>query len=211
MPKEWILNSANMRWGLQRKKQVGAVAEEIRKCSPHTLEEWETYYYSNVRSREHLVELGGRLYTKVTEVLRAEVDSITLQDCIDFIINLVINRTYEGYVTEKVTVYGQLEHDLGVQIKPAPDEWDRLYNVDFFIQVGQRFIGLQIKPAAFPYLPQIIAERTQQAATHRRFRERYGGQVFYVISVSEGGRKRIYNPEVIGEIRAEIARLTSAA
>jgi len=25
MPKEWVLNSANMRWGLNKKKQVGAV------------------------------------------------------------------------------------------------------------------------------------------------------------------------------------------
>ncbi len=48
MGKEWILNSANMRWGLNRKKQVGAVSEEIRKCSPSNKEDWEKYYYKNV-------------------------------------------------------------------------------------------------------------------------------------------------------------------
>ena len=34
MPKEWILNQANMRWGLTKKKNVGPdkeVIEEIRK------------------------------------------------------------------------------------------------------------------------------------------------------------------------------------
>ncbi len=38
MSKEWILNTAINRWGLQRKKVVGAVAEEIRKCSPKSLQ-----------------------------------------------------------------------------------------------------------------------------------------------------------------------------
>lgn len=39
MPKEWILNSAINRWGLQKKRMVGAVSDEIRKCSPKTLED----------------------------------------------------------------------------------------------------------------------------------------------------------------------------
>ncbi|GIV26992.1 MAG: hypothetical protein KatS3mg027_0806 [Bacteroidia bacterium] len=54
MPKEWILNQANMRWGLTKKKNVGPVAELIRKCAPKTKEDWETYYLSNVYPREHL-------------------------------------------------------------------------------------------------------------------------------------------------------------
>lgn len=32
MPKEWILNQANMQWGLTKKNKVGPVAELIRKC-----------------------------------------------------------------------------------------------------------------------------------------------------------------------------------
>jgi hypothetical protein len=45
--------------------------------------------------------------------------------------SVVIRRTFEGYVTEKKTIYEQLEERLGVKILPAPDEWDRRYNVDF--------------------------------------------------------------------------------
>jgi hypothetical protein len=33
MAKEWILNQANMRWGLTRRNKVGAVSDEIRKCA----------------------------------------------------------------------------------------------------------------------------------------------------------------------------------
>ena len=80
MPKEWVLNSANMRWGLNKKTQVGAVSEEIRKCSPREIRDWEEYYYKKVYPKSHLIELGKKLYTKVSEVIRAEIDEITEEE-----------------------------------------------------------------------------------------------------------------------------------
>jgi hypothetical protein len=207
MPKEWILNQANMRWQFNRPRNVGRVAELIRKCSPRSLEDWENYYFRHVYPRGHLEQLGKKLYIKISEVCQAEIESITEQDCIDFIINLVINRTYDGYQSERQTIYGQLQDMLGVKIEPAPDEWDRIYNVDFFIKVGDKYIGLQIKPAGYAYITQIINELEFQRRTHRKFTERYGGDVFYIISVKEGKRKVIYNTEVIEEIKREIKRL----
>lgn len=85
MAKEWILNSATNRFQFNYSRNVGKVSEQIRKCQPKKLEDWEEYYYKKVYSKEHLIELGKRLYTKITEVLRAEIDKITEQDCIDFI------------------------------------------------------------------------------------------------------------------------------
>lgn len=208
MAKEWILNQANMRWGLTKKNKVGAVSELIRKCSPKSLKDWENYYYKNVYSKEHLEELGRRLYVKITEVCLAEIDSIGEEDCIDFINNLVINRTYDGYQSEIQTIYGQLQQALGVKVEPAPDEWDRGYNVDFFIKVNNRYIGLQIKPAGYAYIPQIINELEFQKNTHDKFTKKYGGKVFYIISVKEGEKKVIYNPKVIEEIRKEIDKLS---
>jgi len=88
MPKEWILNQANMRWGLTKKNKVGAVSDEIRKCAPKFLREWEEHYYKRVYPKEHLENLGRRLYIKITEVCQAEIESIAEQDCIDFIISV---------------------------------------------------------------------------------------------------------------------------
>jgi hypothetical protein len=207
MAKEWILNQANMRWGLTKKKKVGPVSELIRKRSPKTVKEWEDYYYENAYPKAHLEQLGRELYIKVTEVCQAEIESITEHDCIDFVINLVIDRTYDGYQSEIQTIYGQLQHELGVKVEPAPDEWDRGYNVDFFIKVKDKYIGLQIKPAGYAYITQIINELKFQKNTHQRFTAKYGGKVFYIISVKEGKNKVIYNPEVIEEIRQEIRRL----
>lgn len=210
MPKEWILNQANMRWGLTKKNRVGPVSDLIRKLSPNTLEEWKDYYLREVYSLQHLEELGRKLLIKITEVCQAEIESLTEEDCIDFIINLVINRTYDGYQSEIQTIYGQLQNALGVPIEPAPDAWDRGYNVDFFIKVGEKFIGLQIKPAGYAYIPQIINELEFQKATHDKFTAKYGGKVFYVISVKDGKKKIIQNPEVIEEIRQEINRLQNS-
>ena len=207
MPKEWILNTAINRWGLQKKKMVGAVSEEIRKCAPRTLKEWEEYYYKNVYPKEHLIEIGRKLYIKITEVLRAEIDEITEEDCINYVINLVINRTFDGYITEKKTIYEQLQDILGVKIEPAPDEWDRLFNVDFFIKINDKFIGLQIKPVSYSFIPEMIKEKDIQLSTHKKFTEKYGGNVFYIYSIKENDKKRIYNANIVEEIKQEIERL----
>jgi len=210
MAKEWILNSATNRFQLNFKRNVGPTSLSIRMCQPKSLREWEQYYYQNVKSRDHLVELGKKLFVKVSEVLVAEIAEITEQDCVDYVINLVINRTYDGYVTEIQTVYGQVEQLIGRKVQPASDEWDRLFNVDFYIQIGERYLGLQIKPAGdVSHIPQIFKERELQAATHRKFSKEYGGKVFYVVSLTDGKKKVIQNPDVVDEIRKEILRIES--
>jgi len=207
MAKEWILNQANMRWGLTKKKKVGPVAELIRKCGPRTLQEWEEYYLSSAYSKEHLEQLGKTLFIKVTDVCKAEIEDITEEDCISFIYNLVINRTYDGYQSEIQTIYGQLAKILRVKIEPAPDEWDRGYNIDYFIKIKDKYIGLQIKPAGYEYITQIINEREQQKKTHEKFNVKFGGKVFYIISITKEKNKIIHNPEIIEEIKKEIERL----
>jgi len=208
MAKEWILNSATNRFQLNFKRNVGPVSEEIRKCAPKTIKEWQDYYFKNVRSKEHLINLGKKLYIKISEVLVSEIDQITEEDCINYIFNLVINRTFDGYMTERKTIYEQLQDILKVKIEPAPDKWDRLFNVDFFIKINGKYIGLQIKPAGgVSHISQIFKERQLQEATHKKFTDKYGGKVFYVISIKESGKKKIYNTEVIEEIKKEIKRL----
>jgi hypothetical protein len=208
MAKEWILNSAMNRFQLNFKRNVGPTSESIRNCAPRTVDEWQNYYFNNVYSREHIESLGKKLYVKITEVIQAEVEAISEQDCIDYMMQLVIDRTFDGYMTEIKTVYGQLEKELGIKIEPAPDEWDRLYNVDFFIKVNGKYIGIQIKPVHQGIqLAQIFKEKDLQGKTHKEFTQQYGGKVFYVYSSKVGDRKEIRNKEVIEEIRQEIERL----
>ena len=104
-PCKTALNSATNRFQLNFKRNVGATSEAIRKCAPKSLEEWQDYYFKNVKSEEHIIELGKKLYIKTTEVLVAEIDEITEEDCINYIKELVIDRTYDGYVREIKTIY----------------------------------------------------------------------------------------------------------
>ncbi len=69
MAKEWILNSAMNRFQLNFKRNVGPTSESIRKCEPKSIDEWRVYYFKNVRSKEHIEELGKKLYIKITEVI----------------------------------------------------------------------------------------------------------------------------------------------
>lgn len=208
MAKEWILNSAMNRFQLNFKRNVGPTSESIRQCVPKTIDEWREYYFKSVRSKEHIENLGRKLYVKITEVIQSEVEEITEQDCINYMYQLVIDRTFDGYMTEIKTIYGQLEKELGVKIESASDEWDRLYNVDFFIKINEKYIGIQIKPVNRGIqLSQIFKEKNLQLKTHEKFADKFGGKVFYVFSSKIGEKKEIKNKEVIEEIRQEIERL----
>ena len=192
------------------KRNVGGVSEEIRKCEPKSLADWQNYYFENVRTQDQIIELGKKLYVKITEVLISEIEEITEDDCINYIKELVIDRTYDGYIREKNTIYGQLQEILQMKISPAPDEWDRLFNVDFFIEINGKYLGLQIKPVPqVSSIPEIYKEKGIQHNTHIKFTEKYGGAVFYLYSCKSGEKKIIVNTEVIDEIKTEISRLQS--
>ncbi|MFZ0050978.1 MAG: MjaI family restriction endonuclease, partial [Desulfobaccales bacterium] len=135
----------NERWGLNKKASVGPVSLWIRECDPKNINEWKGFYFNkletmlkekaiDLKPEEYIRDLGLKLYTKISEVVREEIDEISEDDCVNFVYELVIRRTYDGYHTEKETVYGQLQDILNVPIKSAPDEWDRLYNVDFLLR-----------------------------------------------------------------------------
>ena len=213
MAKEWILNMATNRWGLNKKDRVGPVSEWIRECAPKAIDEWKIYYFDKLRvflqkkdiplePPDYLEDLGKKLYTKITEVIRAEIDEVSEEDCIDYIYILVINRTFEGYRNEVDTVYKKLQIELNVEIKPAPDEWDRLYNVDFYIEVEGKYLGLQIKPITYDkQTPEVYKWKEWLSRTHRDFEEKFGGKVFTIFSIKRGDKKEIYNQELIREIK----------
>ena len=207
---EWLLNNVANRFQLNFKKNVGPTSQSIRTCEPKNLEEWRNYYYKKVRSEAHIDDLGKILFDKIETVIAGELQSVTEQDCKDWMKNLVIDRVYEGYVREVQVIKDVLQEKLtGVQIKPAPDEWDRRYNVDYFIEVNGRIIGIQIKPLDIGFTQQVFARYIEmQKESHEEFASKYGGRVFYVFSAGEKDSKEIQNPEVIEDIRKEIGRLS---
>ena len=218
--RETLLNYGLNRWKLNQASSVGKTSELIRKCSPSTLQEWEDFYFNNAFqskkdgiqiTQEYITELGKTLYIKLSEVVHNELSSITEEECIDYVYNLIINRTYDDYMTEINTIYEQLEKILNVKIKPAPDEWDRKYNVDFYIEISKNcYIGLQIKPITGKSLNDYQWSKMHEE-NHKKFKEKFNGSVFFVFSEKESGKKKkISNTEVIDALLEEINKLSNA-
>ena len=105
--KEFVLNYAMNRWQLNFKRNVGPTSDSIRICNPSSKEEWRQYYYSNVRSNDHITNLGKFLFQHISIDLPPEtrfhpdlINSITEQDCIDYMHRIVIDRTFDGFAKE---------------------------------------------------------------------------------------------------------------
>jgi len=215
---ETLLNYGLNRWGLNKAYSVGALSKLIRSCAPKEFKEWEDFYFTQGKqkkkdgikiTREYITGLGQTLYIKLTEVVQKELASITEEECIEYAYNLVLRRIYDGYRTEIETIYGQLEGAVEMKIEQAPDKWDRAYSVDFFIKVGEKYIGIQIKPIASGQALNQYQWIEMHKKNHEKFENEFGGKVFFVYSIKAGtGKKKIFNVEVIEEIRAEIKRLS---
>ena len=216
--KERVLNYACQTYQLSRPNKVGAVMALIRECQPNTFEEWEQWYFLNAHTsgkkptkitNESLRELGERLYAKITEIVIPEWESafreLTEQDCIDYIYNLTINRTYDGYLREKSVINDGLAKLFpDVVFEESDPELDHAGDIDYVAKIGNASLGIQIKPitASANFGSYSLTERMK--ASFESFKEQYGGNVFVVFSLDG----EIANKEVIEQIQSEITRLT---
>ena len=216
--KERVLNYACQTYQLSRPNKVGAVMALIRECQPQTIQEWEKWYFENAKTdgknafkitRESLLELGERLYDKITEVVIPEWEEafkqLTKQDCIDYIYNLTINRTYDGYLREKSVINDGLAKLFPeLAFEETDPELDHAGDIDYIAKVGDKAIGIQIKPitAKANFGSYSLTERMK--ASFSDFTEKFGGKVFVVFSLD----KEIANKEVVDEIKKEVERLT---
>lgn len=215
--KERVLNYACQTYQLSRPNKVGAVMALIRECQPNTFEEWEQWYFLNAHTsgkkptkitNESLRELGERLYAKITEIVIPEWESafreLTEQDCIDYIYNLTINRTYDGYLREKSVINDGLAKLFpNLFFEESDPELDHAGDIDYVAKVGNASIGIQIKPitASANFGSYSLTERMK--ASFESFKEQYGGNVFVVFSLDG----EIANKDVIEQINNEINRL----
>lgn len=220
--KEHVLNYACQLYQLSRPNKVGAVMALIRDCQPSSLEQWKDWYFENAYTatkdpkkatkvtKESLKELGERLYSKIQEFVIPEWEEafrqLTLQDCIDYVYNVTINRTYDGYIREKSVVNDNLAKRFkDVVFEESDPELDHAGDIDYVAKVGKYQFGIQIKPvtANANFGGYSLSERMK--ASFEDFTEKFGGKVFIVYSQKEV----IANQEVVDEIEKEIERLKS--
>ena len=215
--KETVLNYACQTYQLSRPNKVGAVMVLIRECQPKTIDEWEKWYFEKAFTEskepikvtpEILKELGERLHEKITEVVipewQAAFNELSLQDCKDYIYNLTINRTYDGFIREKSVVNdGLVKHFPEVKFIESDNDLDHAGDIDYLGFVDKKAFGIQIKPitAKANFGNYSVSERMK--ANFLDFEKKYQGNVFIFFSLDG----EIGNKEVIEEIEKEIKRL----
>jgi len=220
--KEKVLNYASNTYQLTRPNKVGAVMALIRECQPTALDKWEQYYFENAYSKskanpvkitqEILDELGERLYAKITEVVipewTAAFQDLSLEDCKEYIYQVTIVRTYDGFLLEKSVVNDGLAKAFPDVVFEESDEvLDHAGDIDYIGKVDDKAFGIQIKPitANSNFGNYNISERMSNS--FKDFEEKFRGKVFVIFSTRVGNKKDIVNKEVLKEIEAEIKRL----
>lgn len=215
--KEKVLNYACQTYQLSRPNKVGAVMALIRECQPSSIEEWEKWYFEKAYTdgkspvkvtKDVLQELGERLHVKITEIVIPEWQeafrSLTLQDCVDYISNLTIERTYDGFIREKSVVTDTIAKKFPeVKFKESDPELDHAGDIDYLGYVGPKAFGIQIKPVTAKANFGNYSATERMKASFRDFETKYGGKVFVIFSIDD----EIKNMEVIEAIEKEIARL----
>ena len=189
----------------------------IRECQPKTIEKWEKWYFEKAHTKgknpakitkDTLVELGERLYIKITEIVIPEwteaFSQITLQDCNDYIYNLTINRTYDGFLREKSVVNDNLAKKFPeVEFKESEPQLDHAGDIDYLGWVGNKAIGIQIKPVTAQFSFSNYSPSERMKASFMEFERKYGRKVFIIFSMDD----KIANEEILLDIEKEINRL----
>jgi hypothetical protein len=132
-------------------------------------------------NQDLLTDLGKKLYAKITEIDREGIYNFTEQDCIDYLTIAINTRTLSIFGRELPTIYGKLEKILKVKLEPVPDKWEGLYNVDFFININDRYIGLKIEYSLDGIQrSQSYKVIAVQQKKHNKFTKTFGGRVFII-------------------------------
>ncbi|MDR1372220.1 MAG: MjaI family restriction endonuclease [Dysgonamonadaceae bacterium] len=217
--KEKVLNYACQTYQLSRPNKVGAVMALIRECQPKTFDEWQQWYFDNAYTeaktktkitQESLQELGERLHEKITEVVipewEAAFKALTLQNCIDYIFNLTINRTYDGFLREKSVVNDGLAKIFPeISFEESDPELDHAGDIDYIAKVGDKALGIQIKPVTAKANFGNYSATERMKASFADFEAQFGGKVFVVFSLDG----EIANREIIEEINDEIKKINN--
>lgn len=211
--KEHVLNYTAQRYGLTRPSKVGSVMELIRKCQPKTIQDWEDFYWENAYTKKTdsekvnkdlIDELGKRLFEKIHAVVIPEwtkaFEEITEYDCIDYILDVTIRRTYNGFFREKSVVFDNLAKIFPeLTFKESDSNLDHAGDIDYVAKSTQndKIIGIQIKPITsnIAFSGYSVSERMKK--NFASFEDQYKGKAFVVFSEKE----KIMNKDVIEEIR----------
>ena len=213
MSKQSHLNAATNRFGLNKKKRVGDLNEAITIASPFSEKDWEDFYFRNIHSHGDLETLGRELFSRVTDTILPEVQSISESDCISYIRDLVITKTYEGRKARYEIFHSILLTETGKDFKFLPDEADKnpedwrpkSFQIDYYCEGNGAvpFIGIKACPHSMLLSGDlfVVKARDEIAQTHQEWEDKGFGRLFVLYFNATRSGTTIANPEALEEIR----------
>ena len=217
--KEHVLNFTAQRFQLTRPGAVGPTMELINECNPTSLKQWEDFYWREAKTRkkdstkitpEYIEGLGKKLFDKIENTIKPmwleALSTVTEDDCIEYIKDVTINRTFDGYHRENAVI-----RELGVYFQDFLDFektdsiTDSALNIDFIghLKKSNLKIGIQVKPTTArsnSLSGYSIEDRSRKSFDE--FKQRFGGPVFVVFAKKIGKKKCIVNRDVFQSIEA---------
>jgi len=163
-PFENVLNSVAAKYQLTRPTKVGSTSKIINDFNPKDYNDWVKLFFE--KSYQHkkngvkvtekfLNNVGNELYLKLQEIYFPEImkaqKEITPELCQKFIFDVVLRRTWNGYLAEK-SVIDQLTILLAHKvIFDKTDPKLESINIDYVGKIINKTkkVGISVKPTSF--------------------------------------------------------------
>jgi hypothetical protein len=163
-PFETVLNNVAQRYQLTRPTKVGSTSKIINDYDPKSFDDWvEIFFEKSVQhkkggvkvTKEFLSNVGDELFKNLQEkyfpeIIKAQKE-ITPELCQQFIYDVVLRRTWDGYLAEK-SVIEQLVISLNGKVEfNKTDPKLESINIDYVgdIKSKIRKIGISVKPISY--------------------------------------------------------------
>jgi len=148
--------------------------------------------------------LGIQLHKKITASVISNLNTSSSfpseEDCIAYI----HNRAFDGYLREKSVVNDGLAKIFpDVIFEESPTELDHAGDIDYMGYVGDKALGIQIKPVTARSNFGNYSPSERMKANFHDFEAEFGGKVFIIFSL----KGEVANEDVLKEIEMEVERL----
>ena len=111
---------------------------------------------------------------------------------------------YDGFIREKSVINDGLAKIFAdLVFEESPPELDHAGDIDYIARIGNRAIGIQIKPVTSKSNFGNYSATERMKASFSAFENEFGGKVFVIFSIDD----EITNKEVIADIENEVNRL----
>jgi hypothetical protein len=155
-----IINIVSNTYKVTGPNNIGSTSDLIRKCDPSDKEEWKKYCLSYLHNKNgdkiDFDKLSQDLFNKASfhiDCLKKQLSNMSdeqlYQKCFDFIYDLVIDKTFDGYINEKEIITKTLSKKLGVDFQQPSIYQDSAKNIDAIGKKNNVVFYIQLKPASF--------------------------------------------------------------